>query len=235
MLTTTPRPVNAASKRMRQVGLAVLLATMAVAAYSAYWWTQSSREVKPGAYSPSAPQPAVSLERRQSSPAPPAASPPKEPGRVAHVIRSAEPSSGARHAESHATVEQATDAELLEAEEQARLQAVQLELRSMLDMEAVDRDFRDRAQAEIDTAIEELGSTGVELLSTDCRRTLCRLELWSKDLDAMGDFLDGFPATLGWSTDMRMNTQDGAGGGVATTLFMTRDGVAMPTLASEQR
>jgi hypothetical protein len=131
-------------------------------------------------------------------------------------------------------MEQEIDAEQLEADERARMQAVQSELGSVLNREAVDRDFRDRAQADIDAAISNLGSTGVRLVSTDCRTTLCRLEVWSADIEAMGEFLDNFPATLGWSTDMRMETQESAGGGVVTTLFMTGNGVAMPTLAADQ-
>ena len=105
----------------------------------------------------------------------------------------------------------------------------------MLDTQAVDRDFRDRAQAEINTAMEKLGSTAVQLLSIDCRRTLCQLELSSSDPAAMADFLENFPAALGWSTDLRMDTRESPGGGVVTTLFMTRDGVAMPVIAAEQR
>jgi hypothetical protein len=132
-------------------------------------------------------------------------------------------------------MEQEMDAEQIEAEERARMQAVQSELGSVLSHEAVDRDFRDRAQADIDAAIADLGSAGVQLVSTDCRTTLCRLEVWSTDIEAMGAFFDDFPALLGWNTDMRMDTQQGAGGGVVTTLFMTRDGVGMPTLAAEQR
>jgi hypothetical protein len=132
-------------------------------------------------------------------------------------------------------MEQEIDAEQREAEERARMQAVQFELGSALNNEAVDRDFRDRAQADIDAAIRDLGSTGVRLVSTDCRTTLCRLEVWSTDIEVMGEFLDNFPAILGWSTEMRMDTREGAGGGVVTTLFMTRDGAAMPTLAAEQR
>jgi hypothetical protein len=131
-------------------------------------------------------------------------------------------------------MEQEVDAEQVEAEERARMQAVQFELGSVLSKEAVDRDFSGQAQADIDAAIGKLGS-GVRLMSTDCRTTLCRLEVWSTDLAAMGEFLDSFPAALGWSTDMRMETQEDAGGGVVTTLFMTRNGVAMPTLAAEQR
>jgi hypothetical protein len=132
-------------------------------------------------------------------------------------------------------MEQEMDAEQLEAEERARMQAVQSELGSVLSKEAVDREFSDQAHAEIDAAIRDLGSTGVRLVSSDCRTSLCRLEVWSTDIDAMGAFLDSFPATLGWSTDMRMDTQQAAAGGVVTTLFMTRNGVAMPTLAAEQR
>ena len=115
------------------------------------------------------------------------------------------------------------------------MQAVQFELGSVLNKEAVDREFSDRAQADIDAAIGNLGSSEVRLVSTDCRTTLCRLEVWSTDIESMGEFLDGFPAALGWSTDMRMDTQESPGGGVVTTLFMTRDAVAMPTLAAEQR
>jgi len=126
------------------------------------------------------------------------------------------------------------DAEQIEAEELARVQAVQFELGSVLSREAVDRDFSDKARADIDAAIGNLGSQA-RLVSTDCRTTLCRLEVWSTDADAMGEFLDSFPTALGWSTDMRMDTQASAGGGVVTTLFMTRNGVAMPTLAAEQR
>jgi hypothetical protein len=226
MPTTTSHPVNAAPQRTWRVGLTVLLATMAVAAWSAYWWAQSSREVSLGAHSPPAPPPAEPLGRRQSAPPTSAATPLKKPERVAHEVRSAEPPSG---------TEQEIDPEQLEAEERARMQAVQSELGSVLNKEAVDPDFRDKAQADIDAAINNLGSTGVRVVSTDCRTTLCRLEVWSTDIEAMGEFLDNFPATLGWSTDMRMDTQQSAGGGVVTTLFMTRNGVAMPTLAAEQR
>ena len=132
-------------------------------------------------------------------------------------------------------MEQEVDAEQLEAEERARMQAVQSELGSVLNKEAVDRDFSDQAQADIDAAIRDLGTTGVRLVSADCRTTLCRLEVWSTDMEGMGAFLDTLPATLGWSTDMRMDTQGSADGGVVTTLFMTRNGVAMPRLAAEQR
>lgn len=212
---------------MRRLGLAALLATIAVAG-SAYWWAQSSREARPGAYSPPAPQAAEPLERRQSVPL-------QKPERVSHEIRRAEPSAQTGHAQELPPVEQEVDAEQIEAEERARLQAVQFELGSVLNKEAVDREFSDRAQADIDAAIGNIGSSEVRLVSTDCRTTLCRLEVWSADIEAMGEFLDGFPAALGWSTDMRMDTQVGAGGGVVTTLFMTRNGVAMPTLAAEQR
>jgi hypothetical protein len=232
MPTTTSHPVKAAPQRTRRVGLAVLLA---MAACSAYWWAQSSREVRPGAYSPPAPPAAEPLERRQSAPSPFAASPLDKPERVAHETKSAAPPSATGHPEDLPTMEQEIDPEQLEADERARMQAVQFELGSVLNREAVDRDFRDRAQADIDAAISNLGSTGVRLVSTDCRTTLCRLEVWSRDIEAMGEFLDNFPATLGWSTDMRMDTQQSAGGGVVTTLFMTGNGVAMPTLAAEQQ
>lgn len=235
MPTTTSHPVNAAPQRTPRVGRVVLLATISVAACSAYWWAQSSREVSPGAYSPPAPPAAEPVERRQSAPSPFAASPLEKPERVAHEIKKAEPRVRSDQSEILPAMEQEIDAEQLEAEERARMQAVHFELGSVLSQEAVDRDFRDRAQADIDAAISNLGSTGVRLMSTDCRTTLCRLEVWSTDIEAMSEFLDNFPAALGWSTDMRMDTQEGAGGGVVTTLFMTGNGVAMPTLAAEQR
>jgi hypothetical protein len=206
---------------------AAILAIVAVAACSAYWWAQSSREVKPGATVPPASSAARPLEPLKSAPL-------KQ--RVAHEVSRAEPPAQTAHREGEAppAMEQEIDAEQVEAEERARMQAVQLELGSVLSKEAVDRDFSGQAQADIDAAIGNLGS-GVRLMSTDCRTTLCRLEVWSTDLAAMGEFLDSFPAALGWSTDMRMETQEDAGGGVVTTLFMTRNGVAMPTLAAEQR
>ena len=235
MPTTTSHPVNAAPQRTRRIGPVVLLTTLAVAAWSAYWWAQSSREVSPGAHSPPAPAAAEPLARPQSVPPPNAASTLKKPERVAHEKRSAKPPSATDHPEGPPAMEQEMDPEQIEAEERARMQAVQFELGSALNKEAVDRDFADRAQADIDAAISDLGSTGVRLVSTDCRTTLCRLEVWSTDIEAMGEFLDNFPATLGWSTDMRMDTQQSAGGGVVTTLFMTGNGAAMPTLAAEQR
>jgi hypothetical protein len=214
MPTTTPR--------------AVVLATVAVAACSAYWWAQSSREVKPGANVP----PASSVAQRRE---PLKAAPLEKPQRVVHEIKNAKPPARADQPEGVPAMEQEIDAEQLEAEEQSRMQAVQFELGSVLNKEAVDREFRDQAQADIDAAITNLGNSGVQLVSSDCRTTLCRLEVWSTDIEAMGAFLDGLPAALGWSTDMRMDTQEDAGGGVVTTLFMTRNGVAMPTLAAEQR
>lgn len=235
MPTTTSHPVNAAPQRTRRVGLAVLLATIVVTACSAYWWAQSSREVGSGAHSPPVPAAAKPLEQRQSAAPPSAASPQKKPERVAHEMNNAEPAAGTDQPAGLAAVEQEIDAEQLEAEERARMQAVQFELGSVLSKEAVDRDFSDRALADIDAAIGNLGSSEVRLVSTDCRTTLCRLEVWSTDIESMGEFLDGFPAALGWSTDMRMDTQESPGGGVVTTLFMTRDAVAMPTLAAEQR
>jgi hypothetical protein len=159
----------------------------------------------------------------------------QRPVRVAHEIKNAEPPAGTDQQEGLPAAEQEIDAEQLEAEERARTQAVQFELGSVLNKEAVDREFSDRAQADIDAAIGNLASSEVRLVSTDCRTTLCRIEVWSTDLESMGEFLDGFPAALGWSTDMRMDTQESPGGGVVTTLFMTRDAIAMPTLAAEQR
>lgn len=214
---------------------AVILATMAVAACLAYWWAHSTRDLRPGAYSPPVPAAAKPIERRQSVPPPSATSPLQKPERVAHEIKNAEPPAGTGHPEGLPAMEQEIDVEQLEAEERARMQAVQFELGSVLNKEAVDREFSDRAQADIDAAIGNLGSSEARLVSTDCRTTLCRIEVWSADIEAMGEFLDGFPAALAWSTDMRMDTQVGAGGGVVTTLFMTRNGVAMPTLAAEQR
>jgi len=209
---------------------AVILATVAVAACSAYWWAQSSQEERPGAYSPPVSSAAKPLERRQFPPPPSATSPLQKSEGVAQEIKKAQPSARGDQA-----VEQEIDAEQLEAEERARMQAVQFELGSVLNKEAVDRDFSDQARADIDAAVGNLAGSGVRLVSTDCRTTLCRIEVWSTDIEAMGEFLDGFPAALGWSTDTRMDTQDSAGGGVVATLFMTRNGVAMPTLAAEQR
>ena len=208
---------------------AVVLATVAVAACSAYWWAQSLREVKPGANAPLASSVAQLREPLKSAPL-------EKPQRVAEEIRRPEPpaATAARPADLPA-MEPEIDAEQIEAEEQARMQAVQFELGSVLNREAVDRDFSDQAQADIGAAITDLGHSDVRLVSTDCRTTLCRLEVWSTDIEAMGAFLDSFPAALGWSTDMRMDTQVSAGGGMVTTLFVTRNGVAMPTLAAEQR
>jgi hypothetical protein len=207
----------------------VILATVAMTACLAYWWAQSSREEKPVAYMPPASPAAEPLELRQSAQL-------EKPARVADESKSAEhPRAEApAHRDVLPAMEQEMDAEQIEAEELARMQAVQFELGSVLSREAVDRDFSDKARADIDAAIGNLGSQA-RLVSTDCRTTLCRLEVWSTDADAMGEFLDSFPTALGWSTDMRMDMQASAGGGVVTTLFMTRNGVAMPTLAAEQR
>jgi hypothetical protein len=206
---------------------AVIFATVAVTCCLAYWWAESSREVKPGAVSPPVSSVAGPLERRQSAPL-------QKPEGVAHEASRAEPPAQAGRVDALPAMEQEIDAEQVEAEERARLQAVQFELGSALSKEAVDRDFSDKAQADIDAAIGTLGSN-VRLVSTDCRTTLCRLEVWSADMESMGEFLDTFPVALGWSTDMRMDTQESAGGGVVTTLFITGNGVAMPTLAAEQR
>jgi hypothetical protein len=206
----------------------VIMATVATTACLAYWWAQTSREEKPGAHLPPASSVAQPLNPLKSAP-------PENPQLVAQEIRKAEAPAARAHPEEVPAMEQELEAEQAEAEEQARLQAVQFELGSVLSREAVDREFSDKAQADIGAAITDFGSNDVRLVSTDCRTTLCRLEVWSADIEAIGAFLDAFPVALGWSTDMRMDTQASAGGGMLTTLFITRNGVAMPTLAAEQR
>ncbi|MGQ0620949.1 MAG: hypothetical protein ACT4QA_13665 [Panacagrimonas sp.] len=127
------------------------------------------------------------------------------------------------------------DPEQLRADDAARQFAMLGELASLVASEPVDRAFRDRAQVSIDRAVEQLAETGVQLVSSDCRSTLCKVDFWTADADSMARFLDAFPNALGWTSSMSTETPQQAGGGVQTAVFLTRDATPIPSLASARR
>lgn len=127
----------------------------------------------------------------------------------------------------------AIDPDQLRLQEQARLDAAHAELDLRISAESTDMEFRDKANVQLLSAAEQLATTGVQLVATDCRTTLCKVEFWHSDPAAMNEFLDQFPVALAWNTDLRFDTEV-ENGQVRSVVYLTRDGVAMPRLAAEQ-
>ncbi|MDP3295505.1 MAG: hypothetical protein Q8M37_12335 [Nevskia sp.] len=82
--------------------------------------------------------------------------------------------------------------------------------------------------------MQQLSDIPVTLTASDCRSTLCRLDFNHADPYAINDLLDRFPNLLAWNSDLRARTTENVQGGYTTTVFMTRDGQVLPTLASDQ-
>ncbi len=104
----------------------------------------------------------------------------------------------------------------------------------MLAAQTVDREFRDQAQAAIEQAAAQfVDDSGVQLGQIDCRSSMCRIDLTGRDHAAIYDYIDRFTHALAWNTDLRGMLEDGRSS-VAATIFLTRDGVPLPRLVSEQ-
>lgn len=216
-----------------------LLLSAVIAMLTAWWWTGPRDPPNPGA-AVSPPVPGCALEASRSAALPVAASAPATtdaPHRFhSDAPRSAQPESMVATPGAPITGEVPSWEVFAESEEAslyANAEAVESELASLVAAQAVDPEFRALAQMRIEGTLSELAAPGMQLVSTDCRWSLCRLDLQHAERDSIDEFLDRFPLLLGWNTEMSSRVRGDDYTGFATTVFIARDGFQLPLLASD--
>lgn len=96
-----------------------------------------------------------------------------------------------------------------------------------------DVDTRSGQAAEM--AIQGIFANGewfpTQLVSTECRVTLCKFVVSTKSMQEAQDFTVAFSQRLGWASDseVRVSAQDSNTGAVELTVFQSRDGQRLPS------
>ena len=92
------------------------------------------------------------------------------------------------------------------------------------------------------TALEQIAATvdqvretlspqtrdGLELVGADCRSTLCRLEFFHENQEAMENVIREVPHQLGWQTNGHMRLLHHPDGSSNAVLYLSRDGYSLP-------
>lgn len=114
---------------------------------------------------------------------------------------------------------------------------VQFEQRrvAQLDNAIASDDVDTRSGQAAEMAIQGIFSSGesfaTQLVSAECRVSLCKFVVTAKTMQEAQDFAMTFPGRLGWASDseVRMSAPDSVTGAVELTIFQSRDGQRLPT------
>lgn len=127
-----------------------------------------------------------------------------------------------RDESSSATEPPSPQAEQAEAQERLAL------LDRQIVSEGIDRRWSGPATEQIQAALADGALAGSTLSSTRCQTTLCRVEVDSRDLVALDQFLGEFPARLGWSTNSYSQVTTHEDGSATLVLYISREGYRLP-------
>lgn len=103
--------------------------------------------------------------------------------------------------------------------------AIAGDLDRVISSESVDSAWSHDTNRAVAAAVEGL-SSGLQLVATDCRTTICRVELTHADLDTQLDDLDDLTTTPPLNTSGFVRV--GADGPEVSVIYFTRDGHDLP-------
>jgi hypothetical protein len=85
--------------------------------------------------------------------------------------------------------------------------------------------------ATVDQVLDTLSpqtSDGLELVGTDCRSTLCRIEFVHENQEVMEHVVREIPQQIGWQTNGHMRVISNPDGSSSAVLYLSRDGYSLP-------
>jgi len=122
--------------------------------------------------------------------------------------------------------------EEIERADRDREQRWLAQLEGVFEGERMDRAWSRDAVEQIASAAEQVAhgssASGASLVDTQCRATLCRLEVAAHSLDAVDAFSRMFPAELGWQGSMKQTIVHEADGSLTGIIYVSRDGRDLP-------
>jgi hypothetical protein len=114
-------------------------------------------------------------------------------------------------------------------EEERRLYAS-----AIFDAEPVDASWAGTTQRELAGKLRGLAGSSSSVQTVDCRNTLCRVELINDNRDVGGDLLRSFMRSNAWpGSGMAIRGEPDPKGRVALTLYLAREGAALPEAEPE--
>ncbi len=116
-----------------------------------------------------------------------------------------------------------------EQERVQRREARVMDLDTSLNSESIDETWQASAQMKINEVIDGTQLAGTDLVDLDCRDTLCKLEVSHHDETALEEFEENFAHQLAWNTSRFSTTEQGADGRVYHTIYLSREGHALPS------
>jgi len=96
--------------------------------------------------------------------------------------------------------------------------------------EAEDPSWSQQAESSLKQAVTDSAFDGSYLLTTDCRSTLCQVEVGHESDGARDDFVNRFPFALPFDTEVFYYRLEDGKGMPYTVLYMARAGQQLPTL-----
>ncbi|WP_437571573.1 hypothetical protein [Sorangium sp. So ce542] len=103
------------------------------------------------------------------------------------------------------------------------------------DAEPIDPRWAGDARADVERAIEPLLSASVNVRSVSCKTSMCRLEAVHEDMDGYSAFMDQVLRSEICRNCFVTKTGEEQDGSLAMTLFLAREGRALPRVAAAER
>lgn len=116
--------------------------------------------------------------------------------------------------------------ESTEIENSSVAEAETLKLETDFESESVDLTWGGSAELQIQSAIDEISPKGVYFKSTECRSTVCRIDVEFDDAKSKLEETSFLPMLIPWSGESYFHT-DPASDGNAVVLYVAREGFSL--------
>lgn len=94
--------------------------------------------------------------------------------------------------------------------------------------EPQDLAWNSKVDRELKEKTISVGANGVKSLSTDCRSSMCRIEVVSGTSDEFDYFIKNFSEKMSWAGPMQITTTLEDSGEIIAEIFVARDGHMLP-------
>jgi hypothetical protein len=121
----------------------------------------------------------------------------------------------------------ATEQQASDGERQQKLRAL---FATQFSRESDDASWSRQTEASLSQAVTHAAFDGSRILAIGCRTSLCQLEVGHDSEAAREEFVEDFPFTLPFDTEVFYQRLEEAGGKESTVMYLARAGQHLPTL-----